>query len=54
MRIVQSLPTMIQRQILAMGTLISVSLYGVSVSRARVSVVVVVNQTHYVGHYWHA
>lgn len=46
--------TVIQRQILAMGTLVSVSLYGVSENRAQTGVDAVAKQMHQVGRRWHA
>lgn len=47
-------PAVYQRQLLAMGTLVDVSIYGVSADKAQAGVEAVAQQMHLVGHHWHA
>jgi FAD:protein FMN transferase len=47
-------PMVYQRQLLAMGTLVDVSIDGVSAHKAQAGVEAVAQQMHLVGHRWHA
>lgn len=47
-------PMVIQRQILAMGTLVSVSFYDVNAKQAQAGVNAVARQMHLIGQRWHA
>lgn len=47
-------PAVYQRQLLAMGTLVNVSIYGVPVDKAQAGLQAVAKQMHAVGHHWHA
>lgn len=47
-------PSVYQRQLLAMGTIVSVSIYGVSADKAQAGVDAVAKQMRFIGHHWHA